>query len=372
MKTYKHLFEMLISDENIKLALKNAFVGKKLKRTNIDRILSNQEESVARYKEMASHFHNSKHTPKVIYDGVRRKKRTIIVPSNDEQVMHHMVVNILKPIFMKSMYEHSYGSIPGRGSHKARKYISKWIIYNPKETRYCLQMDIKKFFDTVPHDILKAKLAKIIDDKQFLEILFEIIDVQEIGLPLGFYTSQWFANFYLTELDHVIKEKLQVRYYTRYMDDMIILGSNKRVLHSNRVFIEKYLNEVLGLEMKPNWQVFKIEYLDKHGNRHGRPLDYMGFKFYRNRVTLRKSILKRMRRKAYRIGKKLKPTIRDCRQFLSYIGWMNTTNVYRYYKTYIKPHVNIGYLKKRLSKYDKRRKEYLCGKEVNATLTLAY
>ena len=369
MKMYANLYERLVSDENVRKSIKNGFKGKGY-RKNVDYILSHMDESVEKYQNMAEHFYNATHIPKLIYDGVRRKQRYIIVPSNDEQVIHHMVVNTLSPIFMKGMYEHSYGSIPGRGSHKAKKFISRWLSRDIRNTKYCLQMDIKKFFDSVPHDILKAKLTRIIKDEKVIQILFEIIDVQEKGIPLGFYTSQWFANFYLTELDHYIKEELKAVYYVRYMDDMVIFDGNKKKLHSMRKLLEKFLNTKLGLELKDNWQVFKIEYVDKDNHRHGRPLDFMGFKFYRDRVILRRSIMLRMSRKAKRMGSKHKPTIRDCRQFLSYVGWLNATNTYYFYLKHIKPFVNIGKLKKRLSNYDKRmRKEIItCGEKCRVQL----
>lgn len=362
MKTYRNLYEKLVSDENVRKSIKNGFKGKGY-RKNVDYILSHMDESVLKYQRMAEHFYNAKHVPRLIYDGVRRKQRYIIVPSNDEQVIHHMIVNTLSPIFMKSMYEHSYGSIPGRGSHKAKKFIKKWLVNDIKNTKYCLKMDIRKFFDSIPHDKILDKLGRIIKDEKMMALIREIVNVQEVGIPLGFYTSQWFANFYLTELDHYIKEVLGARYYVRYMDDMVIFDGNKKKLHAMRKAIDIYLRENLGLQLKDNWQIFKIEYIDKDNHRHGRPLDFMGFKFYRGRVTLRRSIMLRMSRKARRMGTKAKHTIRDCRQFLSYVGWLSATDTYRFYENRIKPFVNIQKLKKRLSNYDTRtRKEMaLCG-----------
>lgn len=354
MKSYKNLFKKLISKENIELAIHNASLGKR-DRPLVKKILKNQEHYIEVFRRMATDYHNSKHKPKEIYDGVSRKKRTILVPSHYEQVMHHMVVNVLKPILMKPMYEHSHGSIPTRGAHKAKKSIEKWMRKDVKNTKYCLKMDVRKYFESIPHDILKAKLSRIIKDDRFLKVLFTIIDVQDKGLPLGFYTSQWLANFYLTALDHSIKEDLKAKYYVRYMDDMVILGSNKRQLHRARNYINEYLNSKLGLQMKQNWQVFRIEYKNK-----GRPLDFMGFKFYRNRVTLRRIIMLKASRKARRLTKKIKPTIYECRQMLSYVGWLSATNTYGFYFKWIKPYINIQKLKRRISNYD-RRSKLLCG-----------
>ena len=115
-------------------------------------------------------------------------------------------------------------------------------------------------------------------------------------------------------------------HYMRYMDDMVIFGSNKRVLHRMRQAISDYLGMELGLELKANWQVFRFSY----GNNQGRDLDFMGFRFYRNRTILRKSIMYKATRKARKISKKEKTTILDARQMLSYLGWIDCTDTYFY------------------------------------------
>ena len=97
--------------------------------------------------------------------------------------------NILTPVFRR------------RGAHKAKKVIEKWIDKEPGTMKYILKMDIRHFFDTVPHSILKAKLARKIHDEQMLDLLFKIIEVTDVGLPLESYTSQWLSNWYLQEMD---------------------------------------------------------------------------------------------------------------------------------------------------------------------------
>ena len=210
-------------------------------------------------------------------------------------------------------------------------------------------MDIRHFFDSIPHDRLKAKLKKTVHDEKMLELLFRIIDVTEVGIPLGFYTSQWLSNWYLQGLDHFIKEQLCAVHYMRYMDDMVVFGSNKRVLHRMRQAISDYLEMELGLELKANWQVFRFSY----GNNQGRDLDFMGFRFYRNRTILRKSIMYKATRKARKISKKEKATILDARQMLSYLGWIDCTDTYLMYRKWIKPYVSFQQLKRKVSRYDK-------------------
>lgn len=351
IKSYNHLWEKFISEENIKLAINNSSKGKR-NRKLVKQIYENHEEWILKIQQYAKNFHNNNHTPVEIYDGIVRKKRIIIVPSYKEQIIHHMMVNTLIPIFNHGMYEHSYGSLPNRGAHKGKKVIEKWIKHDKKNVKYCLKMDIRKFFDSVPHDILKNKLALIIHDEKFLAILNELIDVTEQGIPLGFYTSQWLANWYLQEF-HYIKEDLCAVHYIRYMDDMVIFGSNKKVLHKVREKISLYLENNLGVELKDNWQVFRFDYI-KNRKHYGRCLDFMGFKFYRDKTILRRSIMLKATRKAKKLSKKEKITIYDIRQMMAYLGWIDCSDTYGMYKKWIKPYVNFRNCKRRLSKYDRR------------------
>ena len=217
-------------------------------------------------------------------------------------------------------------------------------------------MDIHHFFDSVPHEILKAKLARKIHDEQMLDLLYKIIDVTDSGIPLGFYTSQWLSNWFLQDLDHYVKEKLHAVYYVRYMDDMVIFGSNKKLQHQMRQATADYLSENLGLELKDDWQVFRFSYTVK-GEDRGRFLDFMGFQFYRNRTVLRKSIMLKGTRKARRIHKKpyqgRKPTVHDYRQMMSYLGWIDCTNTYKMYLKHIKPRISFKKMKRYISRYDK-------------------
>lgn len=356
MKSYNHLYEKVISKENrleaVRLARHSPRIRKMIKQSG-----KTDEEIAEEAYEWITEFKNAHHKPIRIKDGMSKKERTIIVPTIEELIVQHALINVLKPIFERSMYEHSYASIPGKGAHAGKKVIEKWIRNDEKNCKYCLKMDIRHFFDSVPHDILKRNIIRSIHDEKVVKILFELVDVTSTGLPLGFYTSQWFSNWYLTPLDHYIKQILKAEHYMRYMDDMVVFGPNKKKLHKIRKEISEYLSTELGLSLKDNWQVFRFSYI-RGGKEQGRDLDYMGFRFHRDRITLRKSIMLKASRKAKKISKKVKPSIFEIRQMLSYLGWIDATNTYGFYESFIKPYVNFQNFKRRLSIAARRENRY--------------
>lgn len=128
------------------------------------------------------------------------------------------------------------------------------------------------------------------------------------------------------------------------MDDIVIWGHDKKTLHTIKKNIESYLKCDLGLELKHNWQIFNINY---------RAIDFMGFKFYKNRTTLRKTIFLKVCRKARNINKK-GINIHSCRQMLSYIGWLNSSDTYNAYKKWIKTMIAFQKLKRYESFWTKK------------------
>lgn len=352
MKTYNHIYEIMLSEKTRRDAVQKVCLNSKRARELVKKFGS-RERVVELSYDWITNYHNAQHKVLTINDGIKRKKRKIIVPTIEELVVQHCCVIALKPMFMKGMYEHSYASIQERGVHKAKRVIEKWIKGDKKNCKYVLKMDIKHYFDSVPHSILKRKIREKIRDKQMVDILLKILDVNNKGLPLGFYTSQWFANWYLQGLDHYIKEELKAVHYIRYMDDMVIFSSNKKKLAEMRKEIDNYLKDQLGLRLKENWQIYRFHYV-KNGVDKGRDLDFLGFRFYRNKTTLRRSIMLKATRKAKKINTKEKATIYDIRQMLSYNGWLKYTDTYNMYLARIKPYVNIQYLKRRMSNYDRK------------------
>lgn len=365
MRTYRNLWLDFISDQNIKLAIKNFSKGKK-KRNKIKKILADVDAYVPKIREYAINFTPFEHKAVEIYDGISRKKRKIVIPSVMESILHHMIINVLKPMFIKGTYEHSYGSVPGRGGLYGKKCICKWIRKGGRNIKYCLKLDIRHFYESISQDILIKKLKAKIKDFRFVRIVENVIRCVPSGLPLGFYTSVWLANWYLEKLDHAIKSLGVKLYFARYVDDMVIFGSSKKFLRTVvKETIKKYL-EIHGLTIKRDWQIFRFHYFNRNqqpnrkGNSiiYGRFVDFMGYKFFRNKTTLRKSILRKIRSTALRLWRKEHITSYDAKQILSSLGWLKSCDIYNYYLKHIKPFVNFKKLKNKVSKADRKAREH--------------
>lgn len=373
MKTYKNLLPDALAIENIKKCIKDASAGKRT-RYDVMRALKNIDEYAARIKQKLEDkdFKFTEYSTAIINRSNDKKERLIAKPRFKDQVIHHILMSTFRPIVERGLYEHVYGALPDRGPHKAKKYLEKWISKHGKKRFYVFKCDIKSFYDSVDHKILKSKLQKKIKDEDYLELLFKLIDSYPKGLPKGFYSSIWFATFYLKEFDRYIKEELKAPYYMRYVDDMVILHTNKRKLRRIKESIEEYLQNNLNLHLKENWQIYRFK--DKDDDK-GRDIDFMGFRFFRNKTTLRKSNLRRIRRKANHLAKKRQDyqagegpgiTVHDAQSMLSYLGWTKHTDVYNYFQEYLKPKINVRSLRRKIANYQKmlNRKE----KEKNLVL----
>lgn len=368
MKTYKNLISIALSDEIMDEASKSACENK-LDRPTVQKVIKNKEflKQKLREKILACALLPLRHSAHIINDGIKRKIRTIIqpffTPSKPEQWIQHIVVKTLTPIFTRGMYEFSCGSVPGRGVHYGKKHLEKFIRNHSKQCKYVLKLDIRHFYENLNPEFLKRRFAKIIKDEKMLALISFVLDsnvgilpdgrVVGGGVPIGFYTSQWFANWFLQPFDHFVKEELRAAFYMRYMDDIVIFGNNKRKLHRDFIQIQKYL-ATLGLEVKSNWQVFRFDFIGKDGKRRGRFIDFMGFKFYHDRTTIRRSIYLNACRLALTLSKKLKISQREASSLLSYLGWFKPTKTFRAYQKYIVTRVSPKFLKTIVSKHAKR------------------
>lgn len=430
MRSYNNLYEEILQDEYIRNRFISA-AQKKTERKDVKMVLKNLDVETGNLKRIMQDemFIPDYHEICVINEHNGNKTRRIWKTHYKyEQVVHHLAIGQFRPIVMNGLYEFSCGSIPGRGVHYGKKFMKKWIESYEGKKMYVLKTDTYHFFESVDRTILKEKLRKVIRDRRFYRLLCVLIESDRIaetvriledvatemsvsevremlsciafddddraykvlrgagvwgetlesamrvirerrkGVPLGYFTSQWFGNFYFKKLDHYIKQDLGVDHYMRYMDDMVILGKNKKKLHAVRKAVEAYMRENLNLEMKSDWQVFRFEYpvikngmpvLDKNKKpkTRGRMIDFMGFQFHHDRITMRKSIIQRGRAKALRIKAKDKTTWYDAAGMLSYMGWFDHTDTYNYYLKYIKPNVNVKKLKKIVSKHQRKENE---------------
>lgn len=325
---------------------------------------------------LTNSFYPRKHAPLIVKDKCSNKEREIIKPDfGEEQILHHALIRVLQPYLYRGMYRYSCASIPGRGIHYARNYIEKILANDIKNTKYVLKMDIRKFFNSISHRRLKKKLKGIIKEPTVRKLLWQTIDSADTGLPLGYYTSQWLANFYLQSLDHYIKERILedckynakrhnrfgAKYYIRYMDDMVIFGPNKKELRKIKEQLDKVLFDEYGLELKDDWQIFRFDYEDKSGKRKGRPLDFVGFQFYRDKITIRKRIYKKMRKLIKKMKKKGKKKIsfHDASAMMSYFGFIYWSDSKSLYNKLLKPKIKLKDLKKVIREEMKMREKEL-------------
>lgn len=195
----------------------------------------------------------------------------------DRVVQHCICDEVLAPALDKRLIFDNAACRVGKGTHFAMNRLTGFMraFYRKHGTTgYILKCDIRKFFDNIDHDILKQKLKKVFTEEKFFNLLCRIIDSFEKtpgkGLPLGNQTSQWFAIYYLDGLDRLIKEKLQIRYYTRYMDDCVLLCEDKEYLKHCLSVMRDYAENELHITFNEKTEIFPI----KNG------VDYLGWHFY--------------------------------------------------------------------------------------------
>lgn len=310
MKRHNHLFELVTSYSNLWAAYINARKGKthyrevKLMDKNPEHYVSNLQKLL-----LTETFKNSEY--EVFTRVTGGKERQIYkLPFYPDRVLHHAIVQIMMPIWMNLLIRDTYATIPKRGIHDGVKRV-KSALKDTRNTQYCLKLDIKKYYPSINHDILKSILRRKVKDEWMMRLLEEIIDSAD-GIPIGNYVSQWLGNIYLAYFDHFVKEDLGVKYYFRYADDLVLLHSNKQHLRSLKIDIEHYLNQYLDLRIKENWQIFPV-------NIQG--IDFLGYRFYHNYTLVRKSIVKRFK-------KKIKNHKASKQTESAYWGWFKHANTF--------------------------------------------
>lgn len=326
MKRYNNLYQKIYDLENIKLAHKNARKGKS-HYSEVKMVEANPEECFTKIHNILKNknFRNSEY--EVFTRVCNGKEREIFkLPYFPDRIIHHCIMNILEPIWMKTLIADTYSSLKNRGIHKGVKRIKK-ALKDRNNTKYCLKMDVKKFYPSIDHSILKQIIRKKIKDQDLLWLLDKIIDSAD-GVPIGNYLSQYFGNLYLSGLDHWLKEQKRCRYMFRYCDDICVLHPDKRHLLQLRKDISEHLQTNLNLKLKDNWQIFPV---GKRG------IDFLGYRFFHDYTLLRKNTATRFKRRIKQIKKMHKSLtpINILSSIMSYWGWMKYADCYRLSQKYI-------------------------------------
>jgi retron-type reverse transcriptase len=179
------------------------------------------------------------------------KERLICAAPFAERVLHHAIINVCHPIFERHQIEHSYATRIGKGQYAALEYAKT----SQKKHAWFCKLDIRKYFDSISHEILINFLGRQFKDQKLLGLFEKIIhsyqSITSMGLPIGNLTSQYFANFYLSIADHYFLEKIHIPSYTRYMDDMVFWHRNQNTLLEKSKEYISFIEEKLELRVKP-------------------------------------------------------------------------------------------------------------------------
>ncbi len=176
------------------------------------------------------------------------KPRTITAVPFRDRVVHHALIAPLEPWFDRRMIHDTYACRKGKGTHAALDRAQALV----RRQRYFLKLDIKSFFDSIPHQSVRSSLSRLIKDRRTLALCDTILRGQdsEIGLPIGSLTSQWFANMLLDPLDHLLTEDLRIPGYARFMDDSVLFSDSRAQLVDAHGFISTWLHDGPGLRLK--------------------------------------------------------------------------------------------------------------------------
>ena len=368
MKRVGNLYEKIYDMDNLKLAVKHAIRGKR-KRHSVQTFMANQEALLVKLQQslIQGTYRPRPYGIKNIVDCSSGKQRQICIPKfYPDQILQWAVMQVIQPVLQKSMYYYSCASIRGKGCILGIRKVKKILERDYKNSKYCLVMDVRKYYPSIDQDLLMQKFRTKFKDEKLLQLLGLIVHSTPSGLPIGNYTSQWFANFYLTDMDHYIKETLKAKYYIRYMDDMVIIGSNKRKLHRIRESVQQYAIKN-RLAIKDNWQVFRI------GNYpgDGRGIDFLGFVFYKTCVTLRARVFVRSVRRLRKICNKKYISVADSGAVFSYLARYNISSSDKLYNSCVQDNISVQRCKDVYRKYMRglhREEREMCSVHVSATI----
>ena len=327
MKRYGNLYSQIISFENLLLAAKKAQKGKRYR----DNVLAFNYHLESELLQLQSELCNQTYHPQGYrtFQIQEPKPRLISAAPYRDRVVHHALCNIIAPLIESSFIPDSYSNRIGYGTHKAIRRFTHFV----RSSEYVFQCDIQKYFPSIDHEILKNILRQKIKCPQTLWLIDLIIDnsndqipvcdyfdgddlltpiTRRRGLPIGNLTSQFFANVYLNNFDHFVKEQLKIKKYIRYVDDFAFFSNDRLELAQTRHSIENYLAS-LRLKIHPiKSQIFTT----KQG------ANFLGFRIFSTHIRVRNNNLRigkrriRLLRQAVCIGKTSASTA-----YLSILSW---------------------------------------------------
>lgn len=328
MKRYNDLYAKICDISNLERAAKEAArnKGDYYGVTHFNRHASEYLQELKEKLESKT-YKTSEYKHRTIWE---RKLRTLsIVPYYPDNIVDHAIMQVIEPIVVGSFTADTYSCIRGRGTSGCMRAVDRMIAETKDwEDVFIFKCDVRHYFDTIDHELLKQIIRRKIKDKDLLWLLDEIIDSID-NVPIGRYLSQYTSNWFLTPFDHWVREVMPARieqelgrnigkfYYFRYMDDMTFACRDKEALHIMQREVKNKLAEY-KLEMKHSWQIFRLAETRK--DKLGRGLDFVGFVWTRKQKSIRKSIKLNFRKKV----KKLKHVTK--RQVSSYIGWVRYSN----------------------------------------------
>jgi len=324
-KTYNKLWGKVISFENLYNAYIEARKGKKYRKEVLEFSYNLEENLIILQNQLYwKMWAPGRYKEFYVYDP---KKRLIAAPPFKDRIVHHALVRVIEPLFEKKFIYDSYACRKYKGTHTVVLRLQSFLKRAKRnwESVYVLKADISQYFPSINHDCLLKILSRTIRDKDVLWLCKRIIrysDYETIGIPVGALTSQLFANIYLDQLDHFVKDDLGVKYFVRYMDDFVILGDDKKKLWGLLEEIKGFLSDRLSLRLNPKTSIFPAY----------KGIDFAGYRTWATHILPRKRNIKKFRKKlkwmqqAYSSGKikleYIKPRI------MSFLGYMKHCSSY--------------------------------------------
>ena len=327
MKTWKDVtYERLIDEELLSYCWTEASRGKR-QRESVKKMYR-KEEQLKLLNELKTETYKPTLCRKMSkWDKNAKKMREISCPEFKDQMVHWAIVTLLKPHFEATFIKHNVANVPTRGLSYGNLLLKNWS--QQKGTKYVLKMDIRKFYPNIDISLLVAKLKIKVRDKKIISLIELLLYTESpngVGVTLGSYLNLWLALFFLDDLDHTMKEKFKVKFFLRYVDDILILTKTKREAQKHLKFIKKYLVD-LKLEIKENGKGKAKIYKWTDENF----IDMLGTKTYRNKQILRGHIFLNINRQINKVEKNGKdPHL--ARSVLSYKGMVQHSDCIKFYR----------------------------------------